>query len=103
MGWPWTVPVRWYSFHADPERYPRTMHSMGSISARRTTMARPASSPSSTMRTRWLGAMSASRSSQKAVRAVRTRPLWGMGSSRTTSKAEMRSDVTMSRRPSPAS
>jgi hypothetical protein len=47
--------------------------------------------------------MSASSSSQKAVMAVSTRPLSGTGSSITTSKADIRSEATNSRRPSPAS
>jgi hypothetical protein len=50
---------------------------------------------------KWLGATSASCSDQNAVMAVRTRPLWVMGSSITTSKAEMRSEVTISSRSSP--
>jgi hypothetical protein len=45
--------------------------------------------------------MSASWSNQKADMAVSTRPLSGMGSAMITSKAEMRSLVTMSRRSSP--
>ena len=77
---------------------------MGSISALRTSMARPArSSPAtpagnsagSTL-TRWLGATSAVSSSQKAVMAVSTLPLWGILSAITTSKAEMRSEATNS-------
>ncbi len=35
--------------------------------------------------------------------AVSTRPLSGMGSAMITSKAEIRSEATMSNRPSPAS
>ena len=49
------------------------------------------------------GARSASSSHQKAVMAVSTRPLSGMGSAITTSKALMRSEATISSRPSPAS
>jgi hypothetical protein len=73
------------------------MHSMGSISALRTSIEAPSTE------IRWLGTMSVIWSSQKAVRPVSTRPLWGMGWSSTTSKAEIRSDVTISRRSSPAS
>ena len=40
---------------------------------------------------------------QNAEVAVSTRPLSGMGSAMTTSKADMRSEVTMSSRSSPAS
>ena len=90
------------------------MHSMGSISARRTTMVRPVRSPCSppsaagaeaagSRLTRWLGATGDSSSSQKAVIAVSTRPLSGMGSAITTSKADMRSDATNRSRSSPAS
>ena len=35
--------------------------------------------------------------------AVSTRPLSGMGSAMTTSKAEIRSEATINKRPSPAS
>ena len=89
------------------------MHSTGSISARRVSMTRPARSASSatfcadggrsarSVERRWPGTTSASWSNQNADMAVSTRPLCGMGSSITTSKAEMRSLVTMSRRSSP--
>jgi len=50
---------------------------------------------------RWLGATLASCPDQNAVMAVSTRPLSGMGSAMTTSKAEMRSEVTMANRSSP--
>ena len=82
------------------------MHSIFSISARRTSIPRPATpsmsrasagkSAGSTL-TRWLGATSAIWSSQNAVMAVSTRPLSGTGSGITTSKAEMRSEATISR------
>ena len=36
-------PSAWYSFHPDPERYPRTMHSTRRGLAFLTTMARPSS------------------------------------------------------------
>ena len=52
---------------------------------------------------RWLGARSESSSNQYAVMAVSTLPLSGMGSAMITSKAEMRSEATISSRPSPAS
>ena len=41
---PQTLPLLLYSFHPDPERYPRTTHSTGNISARMTIMERPRSS-----------------------------------------------------------
>ena len=47
------------------------------------------------------GARSASSSYQKAVMAVSTRPLSGIGSAKTTSKALIRSEATISSRPSP--
>ena len=40
---PQTLPEALYSFHADPEIYPRTTHSTGNISAFITTMDRPRS------------------------------------------------------------
>ena len=88
------------------------MHSTGSMSARRTSIVRPALSgialasdgkSSGSTDTRWFGAMSANSSSQNAVIAVSTRPLSGMGSAITTSKADMRSEATNSNCPSPAS
>ncbi len=92
------------------------MHSMSSISARWTSIARPAREASPPGRAdarsgksagsalmRWLGARSDSSSSQAAVIAVSTRPLSGIGSSMITSNAEIRSEATMSNRPSPAS
>ena len=92
------------------------MHSMSSISARWTSIDRPArwseptgqaGAPSGksagSALIRWLGARSASSSSQCRVMAVSTRPLSGMGSAMITSKAEIRSEATISRRPSPAS
>jgi hypothetical protein len=87
------------------------MHSTGSISALRHSMTRPASSgrcaaagrSARSVDRRWLPITSANCSNQNADIAVRTRPFSVMGSSITTSKAEMRSDVTRSSRPSPAS
>ena len=89
------------------------MHSIGSISALRQSMMRPARSGSAaatsagrsarSVDTRWLPATSPSCSNQKADMAVSTRPLSGIGSAMTTSKAEMRSEVTISRRSSPTS
>ena len=106
---PCTVPVARYSFHAEPARCPRTMHSTGSISQRRTSIIRPAScssrasggSAATSVEMRWFGATSRSCSNQKALIAVSTRPLPGTGSSITTSKADKRSDATMRRRSSP--
>ena len=110
-GVPCMVPPALYSFHAEPVRRPRTMHSTGSISARRQSITRPASSgcwasggqSARSVDRRWLPITSPSCSTQKAVMAVSTRPLWGMGSAITTSKAESRSEVTIRRLPSPAS
>ena len=51
----------------------------------------------------WLGTISAVWSNQNRESPVRTRPLSGIGVGMTTSKAEMRSEATRSRRPSPAS
>ena len=87
------------------------MHSIFSISARRTSITRPARSGSSapggrsatSVEIRWLAQRSAKCSSQNCVMAVSTRPLCGMGSAITTSNADMRSEVTNSSRPSPAS
>ena len=85
------------------------MHSIGSISALWQSMTRPSQSSSrrssgrsaTSVEIRWLGATSASCSDQNSVIAVRTRPLSVMGSAMTTSKAEMRSEVTISSRSSP--
>ena len=88
------------------------MHSTGSISARRQSITRPAHSgleaaaggqSARSVETRWLPATSARCANQKADIAVSTRPLSGTGSSITTSNAEMRSEVTISHWPSPAS
>ena len=92
------------------------MHSSGSISARRTSTARPAHSAGTasppqrgrrcsagSAATRWPGTTSAISSHQKHVMAVSTRPLSGIGSAMITSKALTRSEATMSRRSSPAS
>ena len=92
------------------------MHSSGTISARRTSTARPAPavgqgaaaaaprsiSAGSTARI-VPGTTSAISSHQNAVMAVSTRPFSGMGSAMTTSNALTRSEATMSSRPSPAS
>ena len=107
--------MRSYSSQACPARYPRTMHSRGSISARRTSMARPAHSGGSALppsaaeistgsaASSVPGTTSAISSNQKQVMAVSTRPLSGIGSAMTTSNALTRSEATMTRRSSPAS
>ena len=111
---PCMVPEVRYSFQAEPVMYPRTMHSMGSISARWHSMVRPSRStdtvaPRTASRSvvaveiRCPSTRSANCSNQKDVMAVRTRPLSTIGSSITTSNAEMRSEVTISKRPFPAS
>jgi hypothetical protein len=87
------------------------MHSIGSISARRHNITRPSHSgfcasagrPSSLVDRRWLPTTPSNLSNQNADMAVSTRPLSGTGSSITTSNAEIRSDVTISNRPSPTS
>jgi hypothetical protein len=88
------------------------MHSIGSMSARRTSIARPATSSISaatggssagSVATRCVGAIPASWPAKYAVIAVSTRPLSGTGSAKTRSKAEILSDATMSSRPSPTS
>ena len=40
-GMPLTLPWRWYSFHPDPTRYPRTIASMGRGLSFFTTTERP--------------------------------------------------------------
>ena len=109
---PHTRPVSRYSFHPEPDRYPRATHSIGTTSARRTSMARPASHSRSSAEdsgnlatsavSRWLATMCDVRSNQKRDRPVRTRPLSGIAWGRTTSNAEIRSVATISRS-SPAS
>ncbi len=82
------------------------MHSIGSISARRTTIIRPAHSsgaPAYDSPIRWFGAMSPRWSNQKTLIAVRMRPLSGTGSCITTSNADIRSDATITSDPSGAS
>ncbi len=114
IGMPCTVPARSYSAQADPARYPRTMHSSESISARRIKTARPAQSDGSaapsaasmaagSAASSAPGTTSASSSNQKQVMAVSTRPLCGIGSPMITSNALTRSEATMSRRSRPAS
>jgi len=100
---PWIVPDVRYSFHDDPATYARTMHSIGSISARRHNMMRPSSSgrradsgrSATSVETRWLPMTPDSASNQWADMAVRTRPLSGTGSAITTSNADSRSDATI--------
>ena len=87
------------------------MHSTGSISASRHSITRPARAGSCapsgrsarSVEMRWLSTTSRICSNQNADMAVSTRPLSGIGSAMTTSNAEMRSEVTISSRPSPAS
>src|SRR3954454_15210973 len=69
---------------------------MGSMSSRRHSVERPSSRKAS----RWLGTRSDVRVNQKPERPVRTRPLSGISVGRTTSKVEMRSLATRSRRSS---
>src|SRR2546423_4620350 len=79
--------------------YPRTTHSSGSISSRRHSVERPSSRRPS----RWFGTIELVRANQKAESPVSTRPLSGISVGRTTSKVEMRSLATSSRRPSSSS
>ncbi len=90
------------------------MHSSWSISARRTSWARPAQPPgraapsassisAGSTATMLPGTTSAISSHQKDVMAVSTRPLSAMGSAMMTSNALTRSEATMRSRPSPAS
>ena len=87
------------------------MHSIGSISAFLQSMIRPSHSgrrhasgrSSSEVEIRWLPTTPSKVSNQNDDIAVSTRPLSGMGSAMTTSNADSRSEVTISRRPSPAS
>ena len=91
------------------------MHSSGTMSARRTSMARPDRSPSSPTPstapaisdgsevTIAFSTTSATSSHQNAVIAVRTRPFCGIGSANTTSKALIRSDATINSASVPAS
>ena len=66
--------------------WPRTTHSTGTISSRSTSIARPRCfSGTSVYEMRWLGQMSAVRSSQNAVSPVSTFPLSGIGVGCTTS------------------
>src|SRR5688500_17620370 len=83
---------------------------MGSMSARRHSIALPRSSPawaasapgntSTSMVTRWLGMTWDSLSNQNLEMRVRIAPLSGMGVGRITSKALTRSEATSSRCPS---
>ena len=89
------------------------MHSSGTISARRASIARPASPAISAIPGTEAAISSGSHvrcaqrttpvscSHQNDVIAVSTLPLSGMGSSITTSNAEMRSEATSKRRSSP--
>src|SRR5579872_1512487 len=73
---PDTLPLALYSFHADPEMYPRTTHSTGNISAFRTNIERPrnwsaylrtaAGYRSTSAVIRWLGTTSARKSNQNS-------------------------------------
>src|SRR5215204_1426981 len=59
--------------------------------------------PSSRSASRWFGTMSCVRANQKPERPVSTRPLSGISVGRTTSKTEMRSLATSSKRSSSSS
>src|SRR5262249_43225672 len=70
--------------------YPRTTHSIGSISSRRHSVERP----SAWRPRRWLGTIELVRANQNADRPVSTRPLSGISVDSTTSKVEVRSLAT---------
>ena len=87
------------------------MHSIANMSARRHSMNRPAIDSSCaaagrsarSVEIKWFPTIPSNCWNQNADIAVSTRPLFGTGSAITTSKALMRSDATMSSRPSAAS
>src|SRR5262245_20758405 len=70
--------------------YPRTTHSIGSISSRRHSVERP----SAWRPRRWWGTIELVRANQNADRPVSTRPLSGISVDSTTSKVEIRSLAT---------
>src|SRR5207249_2363311 len=76
-----------------------TTHSSGSISRRRHSVERPSSRTPS----RWFGTSSRVRANQNPESPVRTRPLSRISVGRTTSKVEIRSLATSSRRSSSSS
>ena len=109
-GMPHTSPFSRYSAHPDPERYPRTTHSIGNGFAFRHSIARPRSvsacalaaggKVSTSMEIMWLGTMSESMRNQNAEIWVSTFPFPGIPSGITTSNAESRSEATRSSFPS---
>src|SRR5918999_2623373 len=72
---------------------------MGSIERRRASVERPSPRTAS----RWLGTISRVRANQNAERPVSTRPLSGISVGSTTSKVEIRSLATRTRRSSSSS
>jgi hypothetical protein len=74
-----------YSFQPEPDRYPRTTHSIGYMSSFRTRIPRPAASAGTSSEMKWLGAMSRVRSNQKSDIWVSTLPLSGISVGRITS------------------
>ena len=85
---PQTAPVASYSFHPDPERYPRATHSIASGVVFLTSIDRPCSSSRCGCRaagrsdmsvlSRWLVTMPAVCANQNAESCVSTLPLSGM-------------------------
>ena len=85
---PHTEPLFLYSFHPEPEMYPRTTHSMVTMSALTTSIERPrnwsayfcnsAGYCAMSAVARWLGTMSLRNSNQNSESCVSTRPFSGM-------------------------
>jgi len=75
---PQTEPLSWYSFQPEPDRYPRTTHSIGYIWSLRTRTARPSTSSGTSLEMKWFGQMSFVFSNQKFDIWVRTLPLSGI-------------------------
>jgi len=95
---PEIAPVAWYSLSPDPARYPRAMHSNGTISRRRQRIARPSNSAGTSVAdTRWFGTMSLSWPNHHTESWVSSAPLSGIGVGSTTSYTDTRSDATSSR------
>ena len=90
--------MAWYSFSPDPARYPRAMHSNGTISRRRHRIARPSNSAGTSVDdTRWFGTTSASWPNHHTDSCVSSAPLSGIGVGSTMSYTDTRSEATSSR------
>ena len=85
---PQTLPDFWYSFQPEPDRYPRTTHSMARGVVRRTSIDRPRSSEacgrsgagnvSASVASTWWGTIPSIRSNQNPDNWFRTLPLSGI-------------------------